>query len=121
MKISPSQFEKIRVKNDSNFVIAMSTYLIDRFSLHSRPGFSADELVQETENITNQGMELGPLRYDGYALHVIAAFVLGVDYHLTPTVKPILHSDLISSELKTLWLERWLDSVEQRSSNSRNK
>jgi hypothetical protein len=112
MNISPAQFELIQVDSDHQFAIAINRYLADRFRLTERPGFDTNVLTQEVRDILIHAKELNLSRYDGYALHVIASFVLGVDYHIAPSVKPILHSKSIAGDLKTLWLERWLNSVE---------
>lgn len=118
MTISSEQMEQIQREPDQQFVTALSRYLTERFSLDERPLFGAIALEKETMGVIAQARALGLPRYDGYALHAIASIVLGIDYHLVPYVAAVLRSDLISGELKALWLEQWLAAVESLSSRS---
>lgn len=112
LPISPDLLEKVDIARDVDFIDAISHYLVGRFQLETRPGFTFESLVREVEPIVAQAGNFGLPRYDGHALHVVASFVLGVDYHETPNVKPILHSKTLSGDLKALWLDRWFHSLE---------
>ena len=112
IRILSTQLEELNSARDCEFVDGMAQYLTGRFRLDARPGFEYGSLVSEIKPIVAQADRLGLPRYDGYALHVLASFILGVDYHETPTVKPVLHSKELSGDLKALWLDRWFYSLE---------
>lgn len=110
LEISSTQLEQLNSAGDCEFVDGMAQYLAGRFRLDARPGFEFGSLSNEVAPIVVQAGKLGLPRYDGYALHVLASFVLGVDYHEMSTVKPVLHSKKLSGDLKVLWLDRWFHS-----------
>lgn len=112
LHITSTQLEQFNSARDFEFVDGMAQYLASRFRLDARPGFEYGSLASEIKPIVAQAGKLGLPRYDGYALHVLASFILGVDYHETPTVKPVLHSKELSGDLKALWLDRWFYSLE---------
>lgn len=112
LHLSSTQFEQLDSARDSEFVDGMAQYLTGRFRLDTRTGFEFSALASEITPIVLQAGKLGLPRYDGYALHVLASFILGMDYHETPTVKPVLHSKELSGDLKALWLDRWFHSLE---------
>ena len=112
LHITSTQLEKFNSARDFEFVDGMAQYLAVRFRLDARPGFEYGSLASEIKPIIAQAGKLGLPRYDGYALHVLASFILGVDYHEAPTVKPVLHSKELSGDLKALWLDRWFYSLE---------
>lgn len=112
LHISLAQLERLNSARDCEFVDGIAQYLAARFRLNARPNFDTKSLASEITSIIAQADKLGLPRYDGYALHVLASFILGVDYHGSPTVKAVLHSKELSGELKALWLDRWFHSVE---------
>lgn len=111
-RISSTELEQLNSARDFDFVDGMAQYLVSRFRLDARPKFEFDTLVNEIKPIFAQAGEMGLPRYDGYALHVLASFILGMDYHETPTVRQVLHSKDLSGDLKVLWLDRWFHSLE---------
>jgi hypothetical protein len=112
LHISLTQLEQLNIAHDCEFVEGMAQYLAGRFRLDARPGFEYGSLASEIKPIVAQAGKLDLPRYDGYALHVLASFIIGVDYHEMPTVKPVLHSKELSGDLKALWLDRWFYSME---------
>lgn len=112
LNISPLQLEKLNRERDCEFVDGIAQYLVGRFHLYQRLGFKYESLAKEIKPLITQAIGLGLPRYDGLALHVLASFILGVDYHETPVVKPILHSKELSGDLKVVWLDRWIHSLE---------
>ena len=112
LHITSTQLEQFNSARDFEFVDGMALYLAGRFRLDAQPGFEYGSLASEIKPIVAQAGELGLPRYDGYALHVLASFILGADYHETATVKPVLHSKELSGDLKALWLDRWFYSLE---------
>lgn len=112
LRISTTQIQKLDIARDREFVVAMSQYLVERFELAAKPDFEFAGLVDEVVPIVTQAGKLGLPRYDGYALHVLASYILGIDYHEMPDVAPVLHSEKLSGDLKALWLEKWFHSLE---------
>lgn len=115
LRLSPTQLEQFNDACDREFADGMANYLVGRFRLDTKPDFELATLASEIASIIARAGKLGLPRYGGYALHVLASFILGADYHDTPTVKPILHSKELSGELKALWLDRWFHSLEDAS------
>lgn len=112
LNITTHQLMQLNSVRDCEFVDGIAQYLVGRFRLDAQPGFEHGSLANEIKKIVAQADELGLPRYDGYALHVLAAFILGVDYHEMPPVESVLHSKNLSGGLKALWLDRWFYSLE---------
>lgn len=112
LHISSDQLAQFDRARDRDFVEGMTQYLVSRFRLDEQRGYDFGSISREVAPMIAEASKLGLPRYDGCALHVLASFILGVDYHETPTVKPVLHSEELSGDLKTLWLDRWFYSLE---------